>query len=334
MDTVRTMRIFARVAEAGSFTVAAQSMDLTAGVVSRAVSELEDRIRTRLLHRSTRSLALTDAGERYLKRVVGILAEVDSAEDEASGANNRPEGALKVFSCIGLAGHMVLPAILKYREANPDVTVELTASQNVPDLFDGHSDVAIVAAQTLPDSGLVSRLLGTSFSVLCAAPAYLGEHGLPRCPEDLSGHNCLALHSALYPGHEWTLEGAGRKVVFPVRSAIQTNTAETLAVAIKSGAGIGALPLYAAIDDIRAGKIIRVLPEYTVQSINIYALYASRKFTDAKIKTWVEFLRTELPHALAAERKLLLDCERSAAFATKIAGTSVLLDAGTRSLVV
>jgi len=310
MDTLQNMRVFVRVVEAGSFTGAAQSLNTTTGAMSRAVSELETHLRTRLLNRSTRRLALTTAGERYLKRCQQILADIDNAEEEASGAHERPAGVLRMHSFASIGQHYVLPAISRYRALYPEVAVELTLSQQLPDLFEGSADVAVVGASTLPNSDLVSLLLGTTFSILCASPAYIHAHDAPKTPADLLHHDCLLLKTPAFPTSEWTLEGPNGNEVLNVNGPVQVNIAESLIVAIREGIGIGMLPLYAAIDGLRTGSLVRVLPEYTLQKMNVYALYPSRKFIDAKTRTWVEFLRTHLPQVIARDVALLGEVAR------------------------
>jgi DNA-binding transcriptional LysR family regulator len=305
MDTLQNMRVFARVVEAGSFTAAAESLNTTTGAVSRAVSDLEAHLRTRLLNRSTRRLALTPAGERYLQRCQQILADLASAEEEASDAHERPAGTLRLFSFASLGQHYVLPAIARYRVQWPDVTVELTMSQSAPDLFGGGSDVAVIAAPSLSDSEMVSHLLGSTCSILCASPHYVRSRGAPAKPGDLAQHECLILNTPAFPPHEWLLEGPGGSELIAVRGPLQVNIAESLVVAIREGMGIGMLPLYAAVDGLRNGTLVRVLPHHTLQNMNIYALYPSRKFIDAKTRTWVDFLRTHLPEVIARDKALL-----------------------------
>ncbi|WP_028225461.1 LysR family transcriptional regulator [Paraburkholderia ferrariae] len=305
MDTLQNMRVFVRVVEAGSFTAAAQSLDSTTGAMSRAVSELEAHLRTRLLNRSTRRLALTPAGERYLKRCTQILADVGSAEEEASGAHERPAGALRMHSFASLGQQYVLPAISRYRALHPEVTVELTLSQRMPDLFEGSSDVSVVTASSLPNSDLVSHQLGTTYSILCASPGYVRTHGVPRVPADLAHHDCLILKTPALPAYEWALEGPEGNVEMHVDGPVQVNIAESLAVAIREGMGIGVLPVYTAIEGLRNGTLVRVLPQHKLQKTNVYALYPSRKFVDAKTKTWVEFLRAHLPEVIARDMALL-----------------------------
>jgi DNA-binding transcriptional LysR family regulator len=245
MDTLQNMRVFVRVVEAGSFTAAAQSLNSTTGAMSRAVSELEAHLRTRLLNRSTRRLALTTAGERYLKRSQQILANIDTAEEEASCAHERPTGALRMHSFASIGQHYILPAISHYRALYPDVTVELTLSQRMPDLFEGSADVAVIGASTLPNSDLVSFPLGTTFSILCASPAYVRAHGAPQKPADLAHHECLILHTPAFPPHEWTLDGPNGSEMMEVDGPVHVNIAESLIVAIREGMGIGMAPLYA-----------------------------------------------------------------------------------------
>lgn len=289
------MRVFTRVVETGSFTAAAQSLNSTTGAMSRAVSELEARLRTRLMNRSTRRLALTSAGENYLRRCRQILADVDRAEEEASCAHERPAGVLRMHSFASVGHHYVLPTLTRYHAQYPEVSIELSLSQRMPDLFDGTSDMAVVTASSLPDSELVSHLLGSTFSILCASPDYVRRHGAPARPQELAAHACLTLRTPAFPTHEWVLEGPDGVEQIHVSGPVQTNTAESLALAIRDGIGIGMLPLYAAIGALSDGTLVRVLPEHILQKMNVYALYPSRRYIDAKVRTWVELLRAQVP---------------------------------------
>jgi DNA-binding transcriptional LysR family regulator len=294
-----------KVVETGSFTAAAGALDLTTSMASRAITDLEAHLRTRLLNRTTRSIALTEAGERYVRRAEKIIADLDAAEAEASRTITQAAGTLRVTSSMGLARHIVLPAITQYRIMNPRVDIELTANQTVPDLLDSHSDVAIVAARTLPDSRFVARKLGTTFSVLCASADYVHTRGVPTTPEELSGYDCLVLRTSAYPDGQWHLRGGKGDVVMAVHGPMKTNTAEMLSVAIGEGMGIGCLPLHAAIDKIQAGTFLQILPDYRLQEVDIYAIYASRVYIDAKIKTWIDYLASEVPKIIAYNEKAL-----------------------------
>ncbi len=178
MDRIENMRTFVRVVDSGSFTAAAALADSSTGAASRAVSELEARLKTRLLHRSTRRLSVTEVGSRYLERCRRILEEVDAAEAEASGAQDTPVGNLRMHSYASVGQHYVLPLISEYRKAYPGVSVELTLLQKMPNLFDGSADVAVVTAPALPNSDLISHHVGSTFNMLCASPAYVALRGL------------------------------------------------------------------------------------------------------------------------------------------------------------
>ena len=311
MDTLQNMRVFARVVESGSFTAAAISMNSSTGAMSRAVSELEEHLRTRLMTRSTRKLSLTTAGERYLKRCLQILADIDGAEEEASCAHEHPSGTLRMFSFASIGQHYVLPAIAQYRRQYPDVSVDLTLSQRMPDLFEGTSDVAIISAASLPDSEMVSQPLGATFSILCASPEYVRLQGMPERPADLAQHQCLTLHTPAFPANEWTLDGPDGVQTMNISGPVQVNIAESLAVAIREGLGIGMLPLYAAVEGLCNGSLVRVLDQHILQKTNIYALYASRRFVDAKTRTWIDFLRTYLPAMIERDEAVLADVART-----------------------
>ncbi|WP_277183496.1 LysR family transcriptional regulator [Caballeronia sp. BR00000012568055] len=307
MDTLQNMRVFVRVVEAGSFTAAAQHLNTTTAYASRAVSDLEAHLRTRLLNRTTRRIALTEAGERYLQRCEQILAYVDQAEAEASDAHARPSGKLKVHSMTSFGQHYVVPMISRYQQRHSSVQVDLTLAQRVPDLLDEGYDVAIVLAQDLPDSGLVSARLGTMFSIVCASPAYIDKHGAPHVLSDLVRHNCLQLITPTLSPDRWVFDGPnGQEETVSLGAASFTvNVADAMVAAIGAGMGIGVLPMSSALPALRAGTLVRVLPQYTMQELSVYALYPSRQYLDAKIRTWVEFLREALPDTLAADTESL-----------------------------
>jgi DNA-binding transcriptional LysR family regulator len=313
MDTLQHMRIFSRVVEAGSFTAAARHFDATTASMSRAVSELETHLRARLLNRTTRRIALTEAGERYLRRCLEILAYVDQAEAEASDAHARPSGKLKVHSMPGFGQHYVMPMISLYQQQYPTVQVDLTLAQRVPDLLDEGYDVSIVLAPDLPDSGLMSQRLGNAFSIACASPAYVEKHGMPHVPSDLTHHVCLRLVTTVSRSDHWVFDGPNGQETFDLKtSPFSVNVADAMAIAIRENMGIGVLPTSSALSYLQAGTLVRVLSNYTMQNLNVYALYPSRQYLDAKIRTWIEFLRDELPATLdadAASLQALVDAQ-------------------------
>ena len=196
---------------------------------------------------------------------------------------------MRIHAMTGLGQSHVVSSIVRYQEDNPDVSVELTLAQRMPNLVEEGYDVSIVTASQLPDSGYVAQTCGTSCSVLVASREYLARHGTPQSPDELPNHVCLRLDTPASPAGEWRLERSdGEEAVYELQPApFQVNVPDALCVA-----------LYTVLDDIREGRLIRVLPEYRLQTVSVYAVYATRRYLDAKIRTFLDHLRTTLTPAL------------------------------------
>lgn len=296
------MRIFLAVSDTGGFTAAARELNMTTANVSRAVAALEEHLRTRLLQRSTRRLALTEAGERYQHRCRGILGQIAEAEAEAMAAVDEAVGKLKLHAMVGVGMHYVIDLIATYRAAHPNVRFELWLSNRVPDLIAESYDMALVLARRLPDSNYISHRLGTIYSVLCASPGYLARKGTPRHPNDLAQHDCLIMSSLAYPDARWQLSGPdGEHCVDFKEPTLELNSIDAMGRSITAGLGIGVLPSYSAVAGLRSGALVQVLSNYELHRLDLYALMPSRLFRDAKARTWLEHLQVRLPAALAAE---------------------------------
>jgi DNA-binding transcriptional LysR family regulator len=295
MDTIRNMKAFVAVAETGSFTKAAHQLSATLPMISRWIAELESHLRTRVLNRTTRRVALTEAGQRYLKHCREILTLVAAAEAEASDARDIPAGTLRIHAMSSIGQH--------YQARYPEVTVDLTLSQSVPDLLEEGYDVAIrLSRDALPDSNFVSHRLGAIRTVLCAAPRYLEVHGMPRTVKDLANHACLQLALPMFASDRWLLTGPDGECEFKLPdSRFKVNMSDAMAVALHEGMGIGTLPALAVRSALRTGSLVRVLPDYHLQELNVYAVYASRQYLDAKIRTWVQFAREWITDAIRAD---------------------------------
>ena len=303
MDIIRNMKAFVAVAGTGSFTKAAHQLSATPPAISRLITELECHLRTRILNRTTRRVALTEAGQRYLERCREILALVATAEAEASDALAVPAGTLRIHAMSSIGQNYVIPAIAAYQARYPDVTVNLTLSQSVPDLLEEGYDVAIrMSRDTLPDSNFVSLHLGAIHTVLCAAPRYLETQGMPCTVEDLASHSCLQLALPMFASDRWLLIGPDGKREFRLpASRFKVNMSDAMAVALHEGMGIGTLPTLAIRSALQTGALVRVLPDYHLQELNVYAVYASRQYLDAKIRTWVQFARKWITNAIRAD---------------------------------
>ncbi|HEC73802.1 MAG TPA: LysR family transcriptional regulator [Methylophaga aminisulfidivorans] len=306
MNTLDAMHTFLQVVQSGSFTRAAEKLESSGANVSRAVSALEKHLGTRLLHRTTRQIALTEAGKRYVIRCEEILSSVDEAEAEARHAQITPVGRLRIHVMPALANHYIVKAIAAYRQLYPMVSFEMTLANRIPDLIEEGFDVSIVMAHQLPDSSLISKPIGQTYSVLCASPDYLEQHGIPTEPKQLEQHECLSMQSTVLPLDYWELESDfDQHIVNLTHSPFTVNVGSTLREAIINSLGIGMIPLFSVHDDLHEGRLVRVLPDYRAKTFTVHALYPSKTYIDAKTTTWITFLSEYLPQRLAEDTTML-----------------------------
>jgi DNA-binding transcriptional LysR family regulator len=305
MDLLNNLRVFIRVVDCASFTAAADTLDLSTAQVSRLVADLEVHLQARLLQRTTRRLSLTEAGERFLLRSRQIVEEMDEATAEARGAHINPAGRLRVHNMTGL-GVLITPLIARYSELYPEVVFELTLSQRNPDPLEEGHDVVISIAPELADSQLVAQAIGQIYSVPCASADYLRRRGIPQQPLALNEHQCLRLLDPMY-GDPWIFQDEhGEHAISPAKT-FQCNVAESMVKASEAGMGISLLPFHTATRPLSDGTLLRVLPAWRLRERNVYALYPSRRFLDAKVRTWVDFLKAELPKMFAEHDAVMND---------------------------
>jgi DNA-binding transcriptional LysR family regulator len=296
----RAMNVFVRVVNTKSFTAAATQLDVSTGQISRIVSELESRLQIKLLQRSTRRLVLTSAGERYFAEAQSILELLAEAEANAAGTAAQPSGRLRVLCMASFGNRYVVPLLTQYSMRYPQVTVEYCTSQYMPDLLAGGVDVSVYLSHHLPDSGLVAQRLGGTTAVLCAAPKYLAAHGAPEHPRDLASHPCLRLVNPSFTTH-WELVDGGASCIHEPVGPITGDTAQPVLHGALNGLGIAMLPRHHVVDEMRKGTLARVLPKWQSPEIGVYLLLPSRKFVDAKTREWIQFLKREVPKALAKD---------------------------------
>ena len=298
------MRVFVRVVETGSFTAVAKENDVTAAQISRAVTALEEQLQTALLHRTTRHLSLTEAGTRFYERAKAILADLDAAADEARNASVSPAGKLRLHCAPGLAQSTVASVLVGYQRDYPDVSVELKIEQSMPNLVEDGYDVSLISATQLPDSIYVAQTLGFAWSVMVASPAYVQQNGMPATFDDLASHTLLKLETPVSPSDEWHLESAHDArdvhVLTLAHAPLQVNAPDVMRAMLLDGAGIGTLATYSAVEDLAAGTLVRVLPQYRVQPFTVFAVYPSRRYLEAKVRTLLDHLRSTLTPALEA----------------------------------
>jgi DNA-binding transcriptional LysR family regulator len=289
MDRITSMTAFVAVAGAGSFTGAAQRLNLSPAAVTNHIRALEERLGARLLNRTTRKVSLTEAGRDYYERCSQILVQIDEADGRVSALNSAPRGKLRINTATVLS-YGLTTLIGDFGATYPEIGVELIASDRTVDVVEEGFDLAIRYNEP-PDSSLIARRLGHFRVVACAAPAYLERHGTPQRPQDLSQHNCLAY---THPGftdltREWKLIGSEGEVRVPISGNLHTNSLEAIRLALLQGRGIGMSQTYFLEEAICSGALVQVLPDYHLGEFPIFALYPHRDYMPAKLRSFIDF---------------------------------------------
>lgn len=295
MDKYQEMRVFTGVVDAGSFVAAADALAMSKAAVSRYVSELEQRLGVRLLHRTTRRLSLTQEGEVFLARCRDILASIEASEAELSSRTDSATGMLKLSVPISFGVQHLAPLWSGFLEAHPLVSLDVQLADRVIDLVDEGIDLAVRIAR-LPDSSLVSRKLTSTRLVLCASPAYLKRRGTPLHPSELVDHDVLG-YSLLTMGDQWPFVGPEGPLTVKVQPRIWTNNGDTCVAAALRGTGIQLQPTFLVARELAAGELVEVLPQYRSIELGIYAVYPTRKFLLPKVRALVEYLSVKLAEA-------------------------------------
>ena len=293
--------MFSAVVDASSFVAAADSLGMSKAAVSRYVSELEQRLGVRLMHRTTRKLSLTPEGEVFLARCRDILASIESSEAEISTRSVTASGLLKVSVPVSFVIRHLAPLWSEFLSDHPQVTLDVQLADRVIDLVDEGFDLAVRIAR-LPDSSLISRQLASTRLVLCAAPSYLKRRGTPAHPSELAQHDVLG-YSLMAMGDQWQFTGPEGPVSVKVRPRMWTNNGDSCVAAALQGSGIQLQPTFLIDDELASGQLVEILPQFRSVELGIYAVYPSRKFVLPKVRAMVEFLANELGQAPWVKKK-------------------------------
>jgi DNA-binding transcriptional LysR family regulator len=287
-DILAGMRVFVAVVDAGSFASAADKLDLSRGMTSRYVAQVEAHLGVRLLNRTTRRLSLTEAGQDYYQRANQVLGLVEDAERAAAQGVAEPRGNLRINTSVAFGARHLGPVVTAYLQRFPQVKAELTLNDRMVDLVDEGFDVAVRIARKI-EPGLVARPITQARVVVCASPEYLMKHGTPRTPADLATRNCL---SYAYTGqqHLWRFTRRGREQSVTVAGNLNANNGEILCSAAANGLGVILQPTFLAHDLLRTKRLVRVLEGWEPEGFTIYAVYPSRQFLTPKVRTFIDFL--------------------------------------------
>lgn len=300
MDKYQEMRVFTAVVNAASFVGAGDALNMSKAAVSRHISDLEQRLGVRLMHRTTRKLSLTSEGEVFLARSREILASIEASEAELSTRSVTASGLLKISVPVSFGIRHLAPLWSEFLGAHPQVTLDVQLADRVIDLVDEGFDLAVRIAR-LPDSSLISRQLASTRLVLCAAPSYLKRRGTPAHPSELAQHDVMG-YSLMAMGDQWHFTGPDGPVSAKVRPRMWTNNGDSCVAASLAGAGIQLQPNFLIDRELASGQLVEILPQFRSADLGIYAVYPSRKFVLPKVRVLVEFLASKLGQAPWMER--------------------------------
>ncbi|AIO68168.1 LysR family transcriptional regulator [Burkholderia oklahomensis] len=283
------LEVFVRVIELGGFSAAARACGMTPSAVSKLVTRLEQRLGTRLVNRSTRQFQLTPEGCAFYERGVRILADLEEAERCAS-AYTTPRGRLRINANVPFGHHFLLPLVPEFLELHPDVTLDIVLTDEVIDILEQRTDVA-VRAGPLKSSNLLARKLGDTRMVIVGAPGYLTRHGMPATPEELLAHNRLGANYARARSG-WPLRNANEDVVLPVTGNAQASDGEALRHLALAGVGLARLAAFQVRDDIVAGRLLPVLENCNPGDVEeVHAVYVGQGgYLPLRVRALLDFL--------------------------------------------
>jgi len=287
MERSGEMEVFARVVEKGSFSAAARSLDLTPSAVSKLIGRLEARLGTRLLARTTRALTLTEEGVTYHRAAQRILQDLNEADQALATGTAR--GRIRINASLPLGTAFVAPSIGRFVEDNPNLTVDLSFTDEVVNLLEENADVAIRVGD-LPDSALKARKLAQSRLVVCASPDYLKRSGMPKAPADLRHHNCLTFNFRR-SRVGWPFRYRRREFEQPVSGNVQINNGESMRQLVLAGVGIARLSRWHVAGAIKSGALVPLLEEFNPNDLEmIHAVYLGGGNVPNRVRTFIDHM--------------------------------------------
>lgn len=283
----RDYRLFAAVVEMGSISAAGQRLGLSPAAASKRLAALEERLGARLVHRTTRRLSTTQAGQAFYEEVRAILAAAEAAEARVSGRAERPAGLLRVSAPTSFGRLHVAPHLPAFLDLYPQVSAELLLDDGYTDLIADRIDIAIRIAPEPESPTLAARFLASNRRVICAAPAYLAAHGEPATLDDLAGHRLLAARHQ----SPWRLEGAGERRAIEVESIVATNSSEVVRELCLAGTGIALRSTWDVGAELATGALRRILPGWQgATDVGIWAVHARAEPLPAAVSAYVEHM--------------------------------------------
>jgi len=287
MDRFAAVELFVQIAEVGSLTKAAESLDLSVSAASRYLCALEEHLGGRLVQRTTRRLYLTDAGMEFYRRAKGILADLREAEATVTEATIKPAGVLRVTASLSFCLLQIEPLLPAFTAKYPDITVEVIAANRYYDIIDNNVDLAIRTRQFEADSNITIRRLGSTRRVLAASPEYLERHGIPRSPDDLVKHKMLIYSHAIDP-NTLSFRRGDENMVVNVKPLLEASDGQIVVRAALDGMGILVQPKYIVYDDIARGGLVPILDDWDLPRLTMNFAFQSRAHLPAKVRLFME----------------------------------------------
>ncbi|CAB3790142.1 LysR family transcriptional regulator [Pararobbsia alpina] len=288
-DEISDLRLFVRMATAGSLSETARRLNSSLPAMSRRLSAMEARLGVRLFDRNTRHFALTDEGSRFFERAVAILADLDAAEAELAANVSAPQGHIRVGAPLEIGRRRIGPLIAEFSKQYPRVSVELVLSDSQVDLVGNELDVGLLIEQPT-DGSMISRQLISSRRVVCASPEYVAQHGVPAVPDDLLQHDCICLVRGRHIFDRWSFTEDNKPREIQVKGTLLTNNGEVLHGWTLMGRGVGLKALWDIKDDLKQGRLIELLPSFAHNVINLYAIYPTRTHLPPRTRVFVDFV--------------------------------------------
>jgi len=288
MDKLQAMQLFVRVVDSGSYTAAADQMEISRALASKLVQALEDQLGVRLLHRTTRKLSLTEAGERYYQRVSEILGSLSEAEALAAEFQADPRGRLRVSAPMSFAIHHLGAAVAEFQQRHPRIELELTLNDRQVDLVEEGFDMAVRIAK-LADSSLVARRIAPCRMLLVASPDYLRRAGEPQHPQELVAHNYLSYTLAARRDEIVLVSGAERETV-NLNGSLRVNNGDVIASAAAAGLGFCISPSFLVWQRLQRGELVQLLPQWQIPEIAVHAVYPAGRTLPAKTRSFIDYL--------------------------------------------
>lgn len=292
MNKTLEMQIFVTIVETGSFINAADKLSLSKSAISRFLNTLEQRLGVRLLQRTTRKVTLTNEGNLFYQRVKDILALIEESESELHPHQSEPAGLIRINVPVSFGIHHLAPLWAEFMSRYPKVELNVTLNDRIVNLLDDGFDLAVRIAH-LPNSTLISKKLASTRIVLCASPDYLAEHGTPTHPSQLTKHHIISYsHSSIE--NERTFHGPDGATTVRYQASFNTNNGDTCRAMALKGGGIILQPTFLIQNDLQQGTLVEILPEYQYTTLDIYAIYPSKRFLPLRVRCLIDFLAEAL----------------------------------------